>query len=316
MNADGAALIVFDGRDHLKYKLFFGLEEINQESVVKFRFPVSQGTVGRSLKSGTYLFTPDYPHSPDCMKEFVDAGMQANLVVPLPGPEGFLGAMAIAWLKRSPGPLDPEALSVVGLFAALVGSALYREALEKRLEQQSLHDDLTGLPNRRQLMLRLAEAKDRAKRSQAMFAVGIIDLDGFKNVNDHFGHRTGDEVLVQAACRFAAAVRSTDMVCRLGGDEFVVILEGINSRQELQPIFQSIAEAANIRISGRTGTGEVRASIGATMYPIDAEEPEQLLQLADAAMYVSKSRGGNCVVFGYAADVAISPDAEETLPIT
>ncbi len=312
MNADGAALIVQDGRDHLKYKLFFGLEEINQESIAKFRFPASRGTVGRALNSGTYLFTPDYPHSPDCMKEFVDAGIKANLVMPLPGPEGFLGAIAISWLKRSPGSLDPEALSVVGLFAALVGSALYREALEERLEQQSLRDALTGLPNRRLLMLRLAEAKERAKRGRAMFAVGVIDLDGFKNVNDHFGHRAGDEVLVQAAYRLEAAVRSSDMVCRLGGDEFVVILEGINSRQELQPIFQRIAEAANIRIDDLTGTGEVRASIGATMYPVDAEDPEQLLQLADSAMYESKSRGGNCVVFRSAADVAVSPKADET----
>ncbi len=316
MNADGAALIVLDGKDHLKYKLFFGMEEINQESISKFRFPASQGTVGRALNSGTYLFTPDYPDSPDCMKEFVDAGMQANLVVPLPGPEGFLGAMAIAWLKRSPGSLDPEALSVVGLFAALVGSALYREALEERLEQQLLHDALTGLPNRRQLMRRLAEAKERAKRSQSMFAVGVIDLDGFKNVNDHFGHRTGDEVLVQAASRFEAAVRATDMVCRLGGDEFVVILEGITSRQELQPIFQRIAEAANVRVGDFARTAEVRASIGATMYPVDAEDPEQLLQLADAAMYESKSIGGNSVVFRYAADVAILPEADEAPPST
>ncbi len=297
MNADGAALIVTDGPDHLRYKLFYGLEELNRESIVKFRFPADKGTVGRVLATGSPLFTPDYANSPDRMQEFVDAGMQANLVFPLSGPNGFVGAMAISWINRQPESLDPSSLIVVGMFAALVGSALYREALEQRLEQQSMHDWLTGLPNRRMLMMRLLEARERANRTDTQVAVAVIDLDGFKGVNDKLGHRAGDEVLVAAAQRIRGVVRAIDMVGRLGGDEFVVILQDLRSKEDADVILKRVVEAAYMEVCIGGKTCLLHASVGATMYPMDGGDPVTLLQRADAAMYLSKQQGGNRIVF-------------------
>ncbi|WP_333490055.1 GAF domain-containing protein [Acidocella sp. MX-AZ03] len=110
LGADGVALIVYDGPEQLRYKLFHGLEQLNQTPIVKFSFSASEGTVGRALVSGQALFTPDYPHSADSMPDFVAAGLRANLVVPLPGPAGFNGAIAVAWLHHEPAP--PQAPQV------------------------------------------------------------------------------------------------------------------------------------------------------------------------------------------------------------
>jgi GAF domain len=102
LGADGVALIVCEEPGQLRYKLFHGVEQLNQTPIVKFSFSASQGTVGRALASGQALFTADYPSSADAMPEFVAAGLRANLVVPLPSPAGFSGAIAVSWLYRHP----------------------------------------------------------------------------------------------------------------------------------------------------------------------------------------------------------------------
>jgi diguanylate cyclase (GGDEF)-like protein len=298
MDADGAALIVYETSELLRYKLFFGMEVLNQVSISRFRFPVKSGTVGRVLASGQKLFTPDYPGSPEAMPEFVAAGMRANLVVPLRGPTGFIGAIAIAWMSRPPpSPLHPENLAIVDLFASLIGSALYREALERQLESQALHDPLTGLPNRRMLMIRLAESMKRARRNGAVLALAVIDLDGFKAVNDHSGHMAGDEILISAAGRIQEHIRDTDFVARTGGDEFVVILENVRDGEEAKSILERVGHSVVLE-TGPDGPLSVKisASIGATIASPDQQEMEVLLRRADAAMYRSKKNGGNRVV--------------------
>src|ERR1700739_3466656 len=129
--ADGAAFIITDGPARLRYRLFYGLERLDQTPIMKFSFPADRGTVGHVFTSGQFLFTPDYPNSPNAMPEFVAAGLRANLVLPLPGPSGFVGAIAIAWLHRAPLSLTPAMLTIAELFAALIGSAVHREGLER-----------------------------------------------------------------------------------------------------------------------------------------------------------------------------------------
>jgi len=304
MDAGGAALVVYDGEEQLRYKLFYGLEELNHQAISEFRFPANQGTVGRALATGGPLYTPDYANSPDAMPEFVAAGVRANLVLPLRGPSGFVGAMTISWLNRQPKTLEPSGLMIVGMFAALVSSALYREALEDMLKQQSLHDALTGLPNRRLLMLHLAEAQDRAKRKQTMVAVAVIDLDGFKQVNDKFGHLAGDQVLVATAKCIKQNLRTTDMIARLGGDEFVVVLEDIKTIDEIELVFRRVTSAIKLQIEPDDQPGNIGASIGVALYPLNTADPEELLHGADAAMYAAKSAGGNRVVL---ADIGFKP---------
>jgi diguanylate cyclase (GGDEF)-like protein len=295
MDADGAALIVYETPELLRYKLFFGLEVVNQESISRFCFSVHSGTVGRVLASGQPLFTPDYPNCADAMPEFVNAGMKANLVFPLSGPNGFVGAIAISWLHHPPPALEPTKLAIVELFAALIGSAVYREALEHKLETQALHDPLTGLPNRRMLMIRLEEAQKRSRRNETVMVVAVIDLDGFKAVNDHSGHLAGDEILVSAAGRIRDHVRDTDFVARTGGDEFVVLLENVGSCEEAESILERIGRAVLLETGGPEPL-RISASIGATICSTDRLEVEVLLRRADEAMYSSKKTGGNRVV--------------------
>ncbi len=293
LGADGVALIVYDGPDRLKYKLFYGLDRIKQESIVKFSFPASKGTVGHVLTSGQYLFTQDYQHSEDSMPEFVDAGLRSNLVLPLPGPNGFIGAIAIAWIHRQSGPLEAANLAIAEMFAALVGVSVYREELERQLEDNSLTDPLTRLPNRRMLMMRLASAQRRACRNQSLMVLALLDLDGFKIVNDQLGHAAGDQKLLAVASALRGAVRDIDMIGRLGGDEFVVILEDLMSLHEVKTILDRIVRAVDRDANQNQDCYKVTASLGATIYPIDFSEPELLLKHADDAMYVAKRIGGN-----------------------
>lgn len=297
MDSGGAALIVFEGPEYLRYRLFSGVEEINRQSIGAYRFRADEGTVGRALAAGVPLYTPDYPNSPDAMPEFVKAGVKANLVIPLRDQNGLTGAMVISWLKPPPKKLEPSALMIVGMFAALVSSALYREALEDRLKSQSLHDPLTGLPNRRMLMRRLQEAHERAKRGAGLVAVGVIDLDGFKQVNDLFGHSAGDQVLIAVAASFRRNMRANDMIGRLGGDEFVVILEDINTVAEAEMLFERIALVIKEAAGSAPEAGRIGASIGVAVDALVSGDPESLLRAADEAMYQSKRRGGNRVVF-------------------
>ena len=295
LGADGVALIVHDEPGQLRYKLFHGVEQLNQTPIVKFSFPASQGTVGRALISGQALFTPDYPNSADAMPEFVEAGLRANLVVPLPSPAGFSGAIAVSWLHRHPAPPDATSLAIAEMFAALIGSAVYREALETQLETLSLTDPLTGLPNRRTFMLRLTNAQKRACRNQSLMALAVIDLDGFKTINDELGHAAGDQCLLMVAQSIQNLIRDIDMVARFGGDEFVVILEDLRSAQEALSILNRVVSAVVEGYNSGDKRYKITASLGATIYPLDFSEPEILLKHADEAMYLSKRNGGNQV---------------------
>ncbi|WBO61058.1 GGDEF domain-containing protein [Acidocella sp. MX-AZ03] len=181
------------------------------------------------------------------------------------------------------------------MFAALTGSAIYREALETRLENLSLTDPLTSLPNRRTFMLRLVDAQKRACRTQSLMALAVIDLDGFKQINDELGHAAGDQRLLLVAHAIQSAIRDIDMVARFGGDEFVVILEALRSTQEALSILNRIVIAISINCNRWDDQHKITASLGATLYPLDFSEPEILLRHADEAMYLSKRQGGNQV---------------------
>jgi diguanylate cyclase len=297
LDADGAALILMEGPDRLRYRLFHGVERLNQTPIGKFSFPADQGTVGHVLTTGCYLFTPDYPASANSMPEFVSVGLRANLVLPLPSPNGIVGAIAIAWLHRAPESLTSTMLAIAELFAALIGSAVYREGLERQLHHHSVTDPLTGLPNRRMLMLRLEEAQRRACRNHTLMALAVIDLDGFKEVNDCLGHQAGDQCLLLAANAIRGAIREIDLAARLGGDEFVIIFEDLRSIQQVACFLQRVVDAVAEQGRNSPHGGAVTASLGATIYPIDFAGPEILLKNADQAMYAAKRAGGNQVYF-------------------
>ncbi|WP_165497634.1 bifunctional diguanylate cyclase/phosphodiesterase [Pseudoduganella albidiflava] len=161
------------------------------------------------------------------------------------------------------------------------------------LERKNFEDVLTGLPNRAWVGKCLPEAVARAQAGGRLLAVLFIDLDGFKAVNDTFGHAAGDELLRIVARRLKVAVRPGDHVARLGGDEFIVILENLNGTGEAAQVAARVLQAFHAGIAIGAGTASVGASVGISMCPGDAHDVDTLLRHADIAMYEVKTRGKN-----------------------
>ncbi|WP_338762549.1 EAL domain-containing protein [Massilia sp. METH4] len=161
------------------------------------------------------------------------------------------------------------------------------------LERKNYEDALTGLPNRAWVGKCLPEAVERAQAGGKLLAVLFIDLDGFKAVNDTFGHAAGDELLQIVARRLKVAVRPGDRVARLGGDEFIVILEHLNGTGEAAQVAARVLQAFHASVAIGAGTASVGASIGISMCPGDADDVDTLLRHADIAMYEVKTSGKN-----------------------
>jgi diguanylate cyclase (GGDEF)-like protein/PAS domain S-box-containing protein len=165
---------------------------------------------------------------------------------------------------------------------------------QDNIQRIAYHDALTGLPNRLLLNDRLIQAMAVAERQNAKLAVCYLDLDGFKAVNDHFGHEAGDKLLIELSKRLINCVRAHDTICRLGGDEFVLVLSSLDSPDELEMVLKRILSSIAERVELGDGlTASVTASIGVSMFPEDATGKELLLRHADHAMYQAKSLGKN-----------------------
>lgn len=172
-----------------------------------------------------------------------------------------------------------------------------RKASEERIRHLAHHDALTGLPNRRLLEDRLARALGQARRAHSYAAVMLIDLDGFKAVNDGHGHRTGDRVLAAVGQRLRRCVRETDTVARVGGDEFVVVLTDQRTPENAATVAEKIITAVAEPVTVGEAQFEIGASIGISVYPRDGQSPEDLLKHADTAMYRVKEAGKNRFLF-------------------
>lgn len=185
-----------------------------------------------------------------------------------------------------------EAAGPVQGFFVLVSDLTEMKQLELQLAAEARYDALTGLPNRRHFHEQLDLGLRRAQRHGAPLALGFLDLDGFKQINDQHGHAVGDAVLKEFGRRLRAAVRQTDFVARLAGDEFTVLLEDVQQAHELEPLAQKILAAirepfelaeAGLRLAVRSSLGLALAASG--------DIADALVERADAAMYEAKSRG-------------------------
>ncbi len=167
---------------------------------------------------------------------------------------------------------------------------------QEAFERQATYDALTGLPNRSLLTDRLRQAVLQCQRQQTLMAVCFLDLDGFKAVNDQYGHAAGDQVLRVVAERLQSCVRGNDTVARLGGDEFVLLLGQLHQRAECQAVLERAAQVIAEPVDLADGrVARVHASIGVAYGPDETLEPAQLLARADQAMYQAKRSGRNRV---------------------
>jgi diguanylate cyclase (GGDEF)-like protein/PAS domain S-box-containing protein len=163
-----------------------------------------------------------------------------------------------------------------------------RKRLEADLEQQALHDPLTGLANRTLFFDRLQQALMGARREHRKVALVMMDLDGFKAVNDAYGHAVGDEVLADLSGRLSGGLRATDTAARIGGDEFALILPRIAGRDAVERMVRARMRAIHQPFEVGTERLELSVSAGIALYPRDGRDCDTLLRRSDAAMYSAK----------------------------
>ena len=164
----------------------------------------------------------------------------------------------------------------------------------ERIASLAFNDALTGLANRTSLGPALEHAVQLARRHDRMLAIMFVDLDGFKQINDAHGHDTGDRLLIEAASRLRACLRTSDLVARLGGDEFIVLLEDMQDTNQVEAVASKLlAEIGRPYALVAGEESRVSASIGISMLPDDAGDPRTLMKHADTAMYRAKQSGKN-----------------------
>ncbi|MBU6466478.1 MAG: EAL domain-containing protein, partial [Burkholderiales bacterium] len=190
-------------------------------------------------------------------------------------------------------------------YVAVFSDVTQARETEQRLEGLAHFDVLTELPNRVLMFDRLRQCMARCQRRSSYLAVALLDLDGFKAINDRYGHATGDQLLIALARRMAEALREGDTLARIGGDEFVVVMADLEQPQDFSPVVERLLHAASEPVPLGRDTLQVSASIGVTLYPRDAVDAEQLLRHADHAMYQAKQAGKNrLAIFDVAHDAA------------
>lgn len=235
------------------------------------------------------MFIDDDHGDPEIRAACRALGHAATLIVPLVAGGELLGMLSVSVTER-PERLAPgqDLLDRVSGVAAQATTALQNGRLLDQITHQATHDDLTGLANRAQFKQRLNAAVHDARLCGEAVTVFYLDLDGFKPVNDEFGHDAGDELLAAVARRLQACMRPSDLVARLGGDEFSILIENGAGEQAVAAVARRLEAsfAEPFEVEGRTL--RVGASIGRATFPADAAGAEQLLSAADEAMFACK----------------------------
>lgn len=236
---------------------------------------------------------------------------ESSAALPLTGPAGEATAY-LTWTPPRPGTRLLEWLAApLGLGFALVGGAIgviivrarrtnlalqeafeARVAAQQRLEYLARHDSLTGLPNRELFLEHLTTAIAQTRRYGSGFAIHYLDLDGFKRVNDTFGHPAGDDLLRAIAARLNDAMRAADTIARFGGDEFAVLQRSVDDGNEAHRLAQRLIQAVKQPVEIAGDDARITLSVGIAL-DADAQDPEQIIRKADRALYRAKRQGGD-----------------------
>ena len=217
----------------------------------------------------------------------------ANHEVMMRAPESGIGGRSV-WCQLTSRAIGDEGEIDASEAMILVLTDI---TLLKRREElawhQANHDELTGLPNRRLLVENARRLLSVAMRRKRLAALMLLDLDGFKEVNDAFGHAYGDTLLRRVALRLSSVLREYDLVARTGGDEFVVLLPEIDEPEIASHVAEKLIGAASDNVEDTGRTVRIRASVGIALFPADGQDFDTLMVRADAAMYAAKAGGKN-----------------------
>jgi diguanylate cyclase (GGDEF)-like protein len=237
-----------------------------------------------------------------------ERGFKDAMVAALRTEDRVHGLLLVAGRLGDVSTFNRSDLALLETFGRHVATSLERGRLEETLRQvtdlkeqlrhQTLHDALTGLPNRTLFLDRARQAVDVAARTHAWPAVLYLDLDGFKPVNDEYGHDVGDAVLRTIAIRLRGCLRPADTAARLGGDEFAILLGGPLDAQGITRIVDRIRAQFDVPVDlGEGHVAKIGASIGIAVGSIDIEDADRLIRQSDIAMYAAKRSGGGCAYY-------------------
>jgi diguanylate cyclase (GGDEF)-like protein len=266
----------------------------------KLQTELGEGPCLEAYETGEAVLVPDlnterrFPHfSPRAL----DAGLTAVFTFPMRHADVLLGALDL--YRETAGVLTPGSMRAAQTLADVAAAYLINAQARADLQDSSdesrdaaMHDPLTGLPNRILLMQRLEHAFLRAQRSGKTTAVLFVDLDEFKAVNDTYGHRVGDELLVAVAERLVGVLRPGDSLARLSGDEFVVICEDLDHPAQADAIAARFDAALGLPFVLSRDMLHMQASIGIAFTGVGSGAPEEIIQDADHAMYLAKRHKG------------------------
>lgn len=244
-------------------------------------------------------FTPDEVIGTEMADRYAEADGRAKFLAALDAGGGQVRHYGVAMRRKDGSPIwvsanayvrrDPagEPIGIEGI----ARDVTEQHAMEERLRYLAGHDALTGLGNRIRFEDRLQHAIARARRENRTLALLFLDLDGFKDINDTYGHHKGDEILVLIGQRLTAVLRDSDSTARMGGDEFAVLLEGGIAPDAARVVAEKIIAAIGAPLPGIDLS--VSASVGVAIYPRDGLDSDALLKSADQAMYRAKRLGKN-----------------------
>ncbi|MBA6338260.1 EAL domain-containing protein [Colwellia sp. BRX8-7] len=206
------------------------------------------------------------------------------------------------WNRRKNGQIFPAMLSISAIknadgltqhYVSLSTDISSIKAYQRQLERSTHYDLLTNLPNRVLVTDRITQAMVQCQRGSRSLAVAFMDLDGFKDVNDKYGHNMGDGLLIAVSQKMQAALREDDTLARIGGDEFIAVMIDLEKPEDSVPVLECLLKAAANPVTVGDVVMQVSVSIGVAFYPQDGVEADSLIRRADQAMYVAKQVGKN-----------------------
>ena len=242
-----------------------------------------------ALRKGKFHLANDKYVSLPCA-HMHEVGTDQTLCIPLIAHGNTIGMMHLYMGKQNE--LGEEMMQLAFTVGEHLGLALANLDLQEKLREQAVRDPLTGLHNRRYLEESIGNELMRAKRHKQQLSVLMLDMDHFKRFNDTFGHDAGDYVLKSLATLLSNAMRSEDILCRIGGEELAVLLPHTSVEAAIEVGNKLCAQVRDMHLKfNDTPLGKLTLSVGASTFPVDAEEAEVLLKLADTALYCAKENG-------------------------